>query len=198
MSISFDPVRALERSPFFRGIPEHVLHAISIFAEAEQARDGEVMLKAGQEPGRAFFVVQGQMGVALPPEPPRPEGARPPEARPESFGPGALVGHVDLLNQVPSSVTWVAQGNTTVLVFEAPHFRQLVKDNGLPGSVFRRALIMSLSNQLRAANQRVAEYVAANPAAQRPSRGLLAELSGLFQGSRSPEPGPASVPPRKK
>lgn len=114
-----------------------------------------------------------------------------------NFGVGMLVGQLDLLNGAPSAATWVAPVPGAVLVFEAGPFRQLVADEGAAGSAFRRALILSLSEQLRSANLRISDYVASNPNTPRPSAHLLREVSGLLGGTRVVS-GEDPLAPKKK
>lgn len=198
MSTSVDPIRALERSPLFRGIALPVLHSISMFSEARALRAGEVLAAAGRPAIAAWLVAAGALRAE-----PLIEGKRTltdgPATDPgaTNFGVGMLVGHLDLLNNAPSGATWVAPIPGAVLVFEAGPFQQLISDDGAAGSAFRRALILSLSEQLRAANLRVSDYVAHNPSAARPSKGLLREVSGLLGGTRVP-PGTDEGSAKKK
>ena len=50
MSARLDPIRALERCAWFRGMPVEVLHSLSMFAEQRSYRAGEVMLAQGKVP----------------------------------------------------------------------------------------------------------------------------------------------------
>ena len=180
MSVALDPLRALAASPLFRGVPESVLHAISMFAEPRLLRAGETLARQGEPAKAAWLVASGEilaLGSAL--------DTRPPNAHPDSFGPGSLVGHLDILNEGPCSTTWMARPASGVLTFEAGAFRQLAGERGPTGSAFRRALIISLSEQLRAANKALADFVVANPAAAKPPRAVLKEMAGLLQGTRA-------------
>lgn len=166
-----DPLRALERSPYFKGIPTAVLHGVSMFTEERVFRAGEVLLRQGSPADAAFLVAAGEIGAEGP-------GG-------DVFGVGSLVGHLDLLNGGAASATWVARAPGAALTFTGDLFQKLLAERGPSGSAFRRALIISLSEQLRAANLAVGAYVAANPQAARPSRGFLDELSGVLSGTRS-------------
>lgn len=165
-----DPVVALERSPGFRGIARPTLHAVSMFCEEVQLRPGEILGKKGETPEAAWLLMSGQLEA---------RDAAGPVA---SYGPGALVGHLDLLNEQSCSATWTAVTALSALAFSRESFRQLIADGRLPGSAFRRALIISLSDQLLAANGRVSEYLAANPGAIPPQR-LLRDIAGDLQGT---------------
>lgn len=173
MSARMDPIRALERSPYFKGLPVQTLHALSMFADERAFRAGESVLTRGTNPDAILVLYTGELAA---------EGANG-----DVLGPGALVGHLDLIAGQPLRVSFVARGPGLALSFGAEGVLRLMEDRGVTGSAFRRAIIMSLSDQLRGANQAIAAYVAANPQAAKPSRGFLSELSGLLSGTRAPE-----------
>lgn len=178
LPVNVDPVRGLERSPLFRGIPERTMHALSMFCEIAMLRDGDVLVRHGEAMRGVWLVLAGTLEVSLPRE-------ADPEGRPEQLEPGVLVGHVDLLNDAPSSATYTARGQVSLLAWGESSVRRLLKEDGPPGSAFRRALIISQANQLLAANQRMASYVQAHPDAARPSRGVLRDVALLVQGHRA-------------
>ena len=168
MSARLDPIRALERCAWFRGMPVEVLHSLSMFAEQRSYRAGEVMLAQGKVPDCVLVLASGEAA---------PEGAEP-------IGPGALVWHLDLVNQTAVTETWTARVATTALAFTASSVNQLLAEQGKTGSSLRRAMILSLSDQLLTANQKVAEHVKANPSAARPPKALLKDLDSVLAGSR--------------
>lgn len=169
MSARIDPIRALERCTYFRGIPVQVLHGLSMFVEERSFRAGEVLLKQGQVPDAVLVLASGEVTA---------------DAGADPFTPGALLWHLDLVNQTPASVTWTAKVTASALAFPAAAVQTLLAEQGPTGSGFRRALILSLSDQLVTGNRRVAEHVAANPASARPPKALLKDLDGVLAGSR--------------
>lgn len=171
MSRHLDPIRALERCGYFRGLPVDVLHGLSMFAEEQVFRAGEVMLPQGRVPEHILVVASGEVVV---------DGAEP-------FGPGALVWHLDLVNGTPATQTWTARANTAALAFSSGSITQLLAERGPTGSCLRRALILSLSDQLLTANQKVADHVKANPSSARPPKALLKDLDSVLAGSRAAE-----------
>ena len=173
--LNVDPVRGIERSPLFRGIPERAVHALSMFCEPVTLRDKEVLAKAGAPTGTIWLLLSGQIAV----EPPVDAGLG---DEPVVLEPGVLVGHVDMLNQAPLAATFTARGGAVLLAFGAASVKRLLKEDALPGSAFRRALVISLSNQLLAANRRMAAYAEAHPDAARPSKGVLRDVALLVQG----------------
>ena len=172
MTSQMELIRALERSPYFKGIGTSVLHGISMFSSKRTFKQGEVLLRQGAAAESALLVAQGEVGA---------DGA---EA--DVFGPGAMVGHLDLIGGQLSPATWTARTAGWGLAFGAADFEQLRQDRGEAGSAFRRALIISLAEQLRDANQAISAFIAANPNAARPSKGFLDELSGVLSGTRAP------------
>lgn len=174
MNRRIDPIRTLERSPYFKGLPVSTLHALSMFADELSFKVGEQVIKRG-EPASAIYLLHAGELVA--------EGAGG-----DVVGAGALVGHMDVVSGQPASVTLTAREVGIAVVFTQASVKRLFEDRGAAGSAFRRAIIMSFSDQLRAANQAIAAYVAANPQAGRPSRGFLDELTGVLSGTRTNEP----------
>ena len=172
MTSQMELIRALERSPYFKGIGTPVLHGISMFASKRNFRQGEVLLRQGSPPEAALLVAQGEVSA---------DGA---EA--DVFGPGAMVGHLDLTGRQPCLATWTARSAGWGLAFSAADFEQLRQERGEAGSAFRRALIISLADQMREANQSISAFIQANPGAVRPGKGFLDELSGVLSGTRAP------------
>ena len=172
MTSQAELMRVLERSPYFKGIGTPILHAISMFTSKQSFKQGEVLIRQGAQPATALLVAQGELGA---------DGAGG-----DVFGPGAMVGHLDLICRQPSPASWIARTPGWGLVFTAADFEQLCQERGESGSAFRRALIISLSEQLRDANLAISAFIAANPNAVRPSRGFLDELSGVLSGTRAP------------
>lgn len=169
MNVTLDPLRALERSPFFRGLPRSVLHGLSMFADERTFRAGELLIRQGEPVGAVLLVAAGEVVAG---------------AEADRHGPGALLGHLDLVSGQPSAATWTAVSAGAALAFSAANFAQLRQDPGATGSAFRRALIISFADQLLAANQAVSAFVGANPRAAQPSRRLLDELSAVLAGTR--------------
>lgn len=165
-------VAALERSPCFRGINPQVLHAVSMFAGEIQLQAGETLSKRGEPCAAIWLLVSGRIA------------ARDTGGAPTSFEAGALLGLPDLLNARPCSASWVAEIPTAALVFDGAAVSTLSQDARAPGSAFRRAMIISMSDQLLEANRRVSDYLAAHPGAARPSKGVLSDLRGILLGTR--------------
>lgn len=172
MTSAAELMRVLERSPYFKGIGSPTLHGISMYSSRRNFRPGEVLIRQGAAPEAVLLIAQGEVGAEG-------EGA-------DVFGPGAMVGHLDLIGRQPCAATWTARTSGSTLVFTAADFDQLCQERDEAGSAFRRALIISLSEQLREANQAISAFIAANPNAARPSRGFLDELSGVLSGTRAP------------
>jgi len=172
MTSQAELMRVLERSPYFKGIGSSTLHAVSMFTSKIAFKQGEVLIRQGAAPAAALLIAQGELGAEA--------------AAGDVFGPGAMIGHLDLIGRQPSPVTWTARTAGSALTFTAADFDQLCQQRGEAGSAFRRALIISLSEQLREANQEISAFITANPNAVRPNRGFLDELSGVLSGTRAP------------
>jgi CRP-like cAMP-binding protein len=160
-------------------MPVAALHAVSVNADPVRYERYEVIAARGTAADAAFLLVAGRVEVFRPG----------PGGQDECLGvlvPGALFGHVELLEDEPRSTTWIAKVPCRVLRFPREAFRSLVADRTLAGSTMRRALIIALSNQLQGANRRLARYYAAHPtdAGEGGPSDLLQELVDIILGYR--------------
>jgi len=172
-----DTVRALERSPYFKGNPETVLHAISMHVAVRRFGPDERLAARGAIADAMFLVVEGQVAVRRK----TPEG----EKLVSTLQPGMFIGHVALVEGSPYSASYTAVGSTVTLEFKRGSFQALVQDMGVAGSAFRRALIIAMSNHLGAANRKLSELVLENvddPDTEDERRMVLTDLSAVLGG----------------
>lgn len=167
----------LSRCPYFKGIPTELLHAISMHVVEQPVAPGDVIATRLDPSVAVWLIAEGRVEVR------RPQGFRGQrvDVAVSILRPGMIFGHVGLLSEQPRTATWVAAAPGLLLRFDRRAFDVLVQDRGLPGQVFRRALILALGNQLRAVNERLSEFLAdpSVEAAQRRDRLLEAiEASG--------------------
>jgi CRP-like cAMP-binding protein len=95
-------VRELERSPYFRGIPETVLHPLTVHAELMRASDGTIFAAIGSRPDALYLILAGQVDVLR--RPPRGEALQ----KVSELQPGMLVSHVSVLRDKPRTASYRA------------------------------------------------------------------------------------------
>jgi CRP-like cAMP-binding protein len=183
-----DVVRELERSPYFRGIPETLLHPLAVHAELARVSDGLVFAAHGSPPDGLYVVLSGKVDVLR----------RTPKSdeltKVSELQPGMLVGHVSALRDKPRQASYRAQGTVDLLKFPADAVKRLLDDEGVVGSAFRRALIMALSNHLLAANKKLTTFIGdGKPRTPKETEGMLQDLHDTLSGVD--EPSAVSHPP---
>ena len=172
-----DVVRELERSPYFRGIPETLLHPIAVHAELARVGDGIVIAERGSAPDALYVVMSGKVDVL------RPTPASDAPTKVSELQPGMLVGHVSALRDSPRQASYRAQGTVDLLKFPRVAVKRLLDDEGVVGSAFRRALIMALSNHLLAANKKLTTFIGdGKPRTPTETEGMLKELHDTLSG----------------
>jgi CRP-like cAMP-binding protein len=170
-------VRELEKSPYFRGIPETLLHPIAVHAELARVGDGLVFAERGSAPTALYVVLSGKVDVL------RPTPASDVPVKVSELQPGMLVGHVSALRDRPREASYRAQGTVDLLEFSRDAVKRLLDDEGVVGSAFRRALIMALSNHLLAANKKLTTFIGdGKPLTTTQTEGMLKELHDTLSG----------------
>jgi CRP-like cAMP-binding protein len=178
-----DVVRELERSPYFKGIPETLLHPIAVHAELARVSDGIVFADHGSAADALYVVISGKVDVLRRTAP----SAAP--AKVSELQPGMLVGHVSALRGKPRQASYRAQGTVDLLKFPLESVRRLLDDEGVVGSAFRRALIMALSNHLLAANKKLTTFIGdPKPRTTKETAGMLQELHDTLSGVEESPP----------
>lgn len=191
MNRPLDIVRELQKSPYFKGIPETVLHPLSVHADLVRMSDGQVFAPMGGRAEELFLILRGEVEVVR-----VPSGGGAAQVV-SVLKPGMLVGHVALLRDQPRTASYRAKGPVHLLEFSKKAFDILRSDETHVGSAMRRALIMALSNHLYAANRKLSQFLAgevpqATGAGE--SAQVLADLHITLSGQGG-EAEPAEPPP---
>lgn len=154
-------IRALARSPYFKGIPTEMLHAIAMHMTLQPMNVGEVLSTRLQPSDAVWLIADGRVEVR------RLQGykGRRLEVPVSILKPGMFFGHVGLLAEQPRTATWVAASSGMLLRLDRKPFERLLADPRVTGSAFRRALILALGSQLQAVNSRLNDFIA-NPTAE--------------------------------
>ena len=138
-------VDELQQSPYFRGIPANVLHSLAIQVEERRYRPGQSIVARGAAPGGMGMVSAGTVEVLRP-------GSRGEAVVTSRLGAGMWLGVVELLEGGPGQASWVAADRVQLWWLSDKVSRRVLGDLGPVGSALRRALILTLSRQLLAAN----------------------------------------------
>src|SRR5215475_9889607 len=102
-----DDIAFLERVPTLALLGREPLRILAIGAESRFVQDGDVLFREG-EPADAGYVVQ-EGAFALQ------SGRRRPTSQPVMVGPGALLGELALLTEMPSAATATATEPSAVV-----------------------------------------------------------------------------------
>jgi CRP-like cAMP-binding protein len=175
---SLDLVKELERSRYFRGVPETLLHPLSVHAELVRIGDGDVFVAHGSLPDALYVLLGGKVDVL------RKTGRSQTLTKVTELQPGMLVGHVSVLRDKPRQASYRAQGTIHLAKFPRDAVLRLLDDEGVVGSTFRRALIMALSNHLLAANKKLAAFLGDDaPSSPNETAGRLQDLHVTLSGA---------------
>jgi len=168
MMVASDMVRELMKSAYFKGIPSTVLHAIAVWAEDRRWRTGSRLGHRGQPAEGILIVLQGAVEVRRP-------GLDGVERTTAVAGSGMIVGAVAVVEGGPNLASYVAVDNGRGAWFPLAPARRLLGERGAAGSAFRRALILSLSQQLLGATSFLNRVASRQPDA-------LDQVSSLLDG----------------
>lgn len=145
----------LAQCPYFRGIPTDALHGLSMVGHVEVRRPGEVISGRLSAAESVWIIGTGRVEVRRP----QAWGDQKVELAVSILKPGMIFGHVSLLAEVPNGCSWVAAAPTQLVRFDRAAFESLLRDQSTVGGAFRRAMVLALGNQLKAVNDRLAEFV---------------------------------------
>ncbi len=135
----------LQNSPYFRGIPPAVLHGIAVLVERREIKPDKVVVERGKPSKGMCMVASGTMEILRP-------GQRGEPVVTSRVGPGMWLGAAQVVEGGFSQSTWRSKERTVLWWFDDTVCRRLLGDLGQAGTAFRRALILSMSGQLLAAN----------------------------------------------
>lgn len=166
----------------FAGLRDREMALLAAVMQAEDYAPGEVICAEG-EPGRTcYFVVRGSIEVR--------KTIRGGADRVISVvRPDQVFGHIALVDQGPRSATCVALESTRVLALDHQDFETLFTSGTRFALLFQDVIARTVSQQLRAANDRLAVALAASPARQhselRTTQELLAHADVSLPGAIS-------------
>lgn len=136
---------------FLRLLSEGDRHDLEAIAHRQRADRGDVLLSRGDSADRVIVLESGRVKVSVSTTTGR-------EAVLTFRGPGALLGDQALVDESPRSATVTAVEPVELLVLAASAFRAYLSSH--PDVAL--AMLSTLSSRLREADQRLAEYAAAD------------------------------------
>lgn len=148
-----DRVAALKRLALVEEADDAVLDDLGRRFGARSVPEGAMLCTEGERGRRVFVLVDGEVDVlkALP------DGSVRLLA---TLAQGAVFGVVAATDDRPRMASVVAARRSTVLVLDDADWDRLVDEPSMVGSVFRRAMIRCLADQLTYANAQLARFVA--------------------------------------
>ena len=145
-----EPIDTLEKSPLFADAPSEALSQIAKFITPEVYAPGHVLVTQG-EPGDTLYIVdEGQVDVLV-----STSGDKALEVG--KLGPGDVLGVAALAEGLPRTASCVAATRVLVQRMDRPGWESLVNEPYITGSAFRRAMIRTVSEQLRQSNRLLAK-----------------------------------------
>jgi CRP/FNR family transcriptional regulator len=135
----------LETIPLFKGLSRRELQALSAGARERTFAPGETMVRQGDTGAGLFVVLDGKVRVF--------QQASGGTRELGTFGKGAVLGEVALLDDLPRSATMVAMEPTTALLIPVWDFRATLREN--PDISIK--LLAVLSQRLRQSEQRTTD-----------------------------------------
>lgn len=124
----------------FEGFTEHGARSVLASGEVEQLSEGRVLFDEGTEADSVYLVLDGGIEAYV-----SRDGR---ELALGTFGPGALIGELAVLCEMPRAASTRVTEAATVLRWNAAAFRRLLlRDTRLARSVFSTALRVVMEKQ---------------------------------------------------
>ncbi len=137
----------LSKSPILADLDPTALMFLVRLGRRRIWKAGDVIMRQGDPSASIHFVLSGKA---------RAQRARRTDDRPVTlaeFGPGAVVGEMGVVIDIPRSATVTAMEPTETLELDAPNFDRVAK--AYP--ILHRVIARLLSERLRATEQRIGE-----------------------------------------
>lgn len=108
----------LQELPFFSAFPPQAMKLLAYLAERVQFAEKETLIEEGDDYGRAYLVLTGQLTLL--------RGSNPPSVI-RHFREGELLGSFSLLGDIPSLFQLQATTETTALTIDRGHFEKIAE-----------------------------------------------------------------------
>ncbi len=107
----------LQELPFFASFPSQVMKLLALMAERIVFSEGENIFEAGDDHGRAYLILHGQLTLIK----------QPPAASVRHYYDGDFIGILSLLGSMPSLFTLQSGKETETLSIEREHFSKILE-----------------------------------------------------------------------
>lgn len=146
-----DPVQSLRRCPMFADAMEEALVGIARHLVPASYGPGALLCTEGERDDHMFLIDEGTVEVVVAVDDERVQ-------RLATFGPGVVFGMVALVENGVRMCSVIAKEHVVVQTIDCAAFHELVNEPCIAGTLFRRALIRALIDQLAYSNAQLATY----------------------------------------
>ena len=126
----------LQEQPFFSTFPTQAMKLLAYLAERAQIAKDEIILEEGDDYGRAYLVLSGQLALL--------RGSDDTATVIRHYEEGALLGSFSLLGDMPSLFQLRATTSTLVLTITREHFAKIVEQFPQISALALKALLKEL------------------------------------------------------
>lgn len=122
--------------PYFEGFPTEVLKLLAYLFEQGRYQAGDVLIERGDDPGLAFFILSGSVGVYL-----EVEGK---EKLLRSYGVKEFLGAFSLIGSMPSLFTLKVEEPSEMLILTREQFLKIREKHPKLAPLLRKAMLKQL------------------------------------------------------
>ena len=133
MQRNLEIVREIE---FFEGFPPEVVKLIAYLFEQGRYRAGDVLIERGDDPGMAFYIISGALGVYL--------EVDKQERLLRSYGEKEFIGAFSLVGSMPSLFTLKVEEPSTLLILNRDQFLTIRERHPQLAPLLRKAMLKQL------------------------------------------------------
>jgi CRP/FNR family transcriptional regulator, cyclic AMP receptor protein len=126
----------LQGLPHFATFPPRALKLLAFLAERATFTKGDVLFERGDDSGRAYLLLSGQLDLLL--------NTREEDQRIDHFTEGEFLGGFSLLTAMPALFTLIAAQPSRVLCIDRQQFSKILEQFPETGKIFLQALLKEL------------------------------------------------------
>jgi CRP-like cAMP-binding protein len=138
----------LKKIPMLSDLRSGELDALTMVTQLESYRPAATICREGEPGSSCFFIVSGEVDVSK-----RVDGAG--DRTITTLRPGAMFGHISLVDSGPRSATCTAKNPVTCVVLDRPDFDTLFSSGSQFAFRFQEVIARAAAEQLRKANERL-------------------------------------------
>lgn len=141
-------IEMLRQIPILADLRPPELEALSMVTQLASFKPGAVICREGEPGSSCFFIVSGDVEVSK-------RVDRGPDRPILTLKPGAIFGHISLVDSGARSATCTARLPTTCVVLDRPDFDTLFSSGSQFAFRFQEVIAKTAAEQLRKANERL-------------------------------------------